>query len=77
MRWLSPKNPPPAPTIPPMPETHVDPDALRDMEELVKVRSRRGKRTTRATQVAMAQNHFRASFKSALGVTPQHHGPKE
>lgn len=64
MRWLFHR--PSPPHIPPAPEAETDPDATRRMGDLVKARTRRGRRVTRETQTAIAQNHFIANFKEAF-----------
>jgi len=58
---------PKPPTIPPPPPVDIDAAATQAMEELQRVRERRGKRVTRLTQHAIAQNNFARSFKNALG----------
>jgi len=58
---------PKPPSIPPAPSVEIDRDATKAMEALQAVRLRRGKRVTRMTQHAIAQNNFARSFKNALG----------
>jgi len=56
----------PEPNIPPPPQvTDTSAEAER-MRELLEVRDRRGKRITRDTKTAMAQNHFVVNFKKAM-----------
>lgn len=56
----------PEPNIPPPPlVTDTSAEAER-MRELLEARDRRGKRLTRETKTAMAQNHFVVNFKKAM-----------
>ena len=56
------------PDIPPPPDVEDTSDEVRRLSELVKHRAMRGRRLTRATQQAIAQNHFAANIRKAMEV---------
>lgn len=56
----------PEPNIPPPPTVRDTSAEAQKMRELIEVRDRRGKRLTRETKTAMAQNHFIFNIKKAM-----------
>ena len=56
----------PEPNIPPPPQVADTSAEAERMRELLEARARRGKRITRDTKTAMAQNHFVVNFKKAM-----------
>ena len=56
----------PEPNIPPPPEVTDTSAEARRARELLEARDRRGKRLTRETHTALAQNHFIVNIKKAM-----------